>query len=118
MAQNPINLAVRFVLEIVGLGVFAWWGNRQGGLLLAVVVVVIAATMWGVFRVPGDAGHRGDALVAVPGWVRLLMEVAFFGAAVLILARTGHPVAALILGVVLVAHYAISYDRIAWLLRQ
>lgn len=91
MAKNPVNLVVRFVLELAALVVLAEWGWQRSGWLLAILLPVIGATVWGVFRVPGDASHRGDAPVAVPGWVRLLLEIGYFGAAVLILAQTGQP---------------------------
>ena len=50
--------------------------------------------------------------------VRLVLEWANFAFAVWALAYLGHPVPGLILGIVVVVHYALSYDRIAWLVRQ
>jgi hypothetical protein len=48
----------------------------------------------------------------------LLLELALFGFATWGLYTSGATQAALIFGGVVVAHYAISYDRVAWLLRQ
>jgi hypothetical protein len=68
MANNPINLLVRFILELAGLFALGYWGWTQhtGALriLLAVGLPLLAAAIWGVFRVPG---HPGNAPVAVPG---------------------------------------------------
>jgi hypothetical protein len=72
-------------------------------------------TLWGVFAVPGDPSRSGRAPVPVPGAVRLLVEAAFFGAATAALVRDGATWAIAFAGIVVV-HYALSYDRVAWLL--
>jgi hypothetical protein len=72
--------------------------------------------MWGTFRVPGDPSSSGRAPVAVPGWTRLTLEVLFFGAAAGALRLAGHPVLALAFGAATLLHYALSPDRIRWLL--
>ena len=69
----------------------------------------------GVFRVPNDGG---PPLVRVPGAARLLIEIAFFGAAERGFYRAVSPPAAYIFAAVVLAHYAASCDRLAWLLRQ
>ena len=38
----------------------------------------IAAAAWVTFAVPGDPSRSGRAPVPVPGWVRLLLELAVF----------------------------------------
>lgn len=117
MSHNPINLALRFVLELVALFAIGYWGwTQHTGILqplLGIGLPLLAAAAWGTFRVPDDPGK---APVAVPGWVRLLLEVVYFGGAVIGLAAASQPTAALILGIVTAVHYALSYDRIRWLL--
>lgn len=85
MGSNPINLAVRFILEMAGLVALGWWGwNQADGILrfvLALGVAILAAVLWGALAVPDDPSRSGDARVSVPGIVRLLLELAFFGAA-------------------------------------
>lgn len=121
MSQNPINLAVRFLLEIaalVALGALGW--NLATGVasyLLALGLPIVAAVMWGVFRVPGDASASGNAPVPVPGLARLALEALLFTAAVWGLYWAGDTTPATVLGVVVVIHYLVSYDRIVWLLR-
>lgn len=119
MSKNPINLAVRFILELVALFAIGYWGwTQHEGLLqvlLGIGLPVLAAAAWGTFRVPDDPR---DPPITVRGWVRLLLEIAYFGGAVIALAAADQPTAALILGIVIVAHYVLSYDRIIWLLTE
>lgn len=122
MGRAPLNLALRFLLEIAGLVAMGYWGWAQGGgvlrYVLALGVPLVAAFCWGAFRVPGEAPASGGAPVAVPGPVRLLLELAVFGFATWGLADAGAPRAALVFGGAALLHYVLSYDRIAWLLRQ
>lgn len=83
-----------------------------------VTLPLVLATLWGVFAVPGDPSRSGSTVVAVPGLLRLLLELAVFGAAVTALTWVDAPRAAAIVGGAVVVHYALSWDRIAWLLRQ
>jgi uncharacterized membrane protein HdeD (DUF308 family) len=121
MSQNPINLALRFLLELAALAALAYWGWTQhtGALrfLLAFGLPVLAAVIWATFSVPGDRSRSGKAPVPVHGVVRLLLEALLFGSAVWCLQDAGAVTFAWLLGIVLVVHYAISYDRIAWLLK-
>jgi hypothetical protein len=88
MSNHPVNLALRFFLEL--------------------------AAAWGTFRVPDDPGKPP---VQVPGWVRLLLEVVFFGTAVMLLS-VEQSTMAFLFGVVVALHYVASYDRIIWLLAE
>lgn len=120
MSQNPINLAIRFVLELAALGVMGYWGWQRAGdsplrYVLLVAVPLVAALLWGTLRVPGDPG---DAPVAVAGWLRLVLEMAFFGFATWALFDTGKSTWGWVLGITLIVHYLVSYDRILWLLKQ
>lgn len=77
MNDHPLNLAVRFLLEMVAIVVFAMWGWKHEGMwkyILAIGIPLVAMTIWGVFRVPGDPK---DAPVAVKGIVRLVIETLF-----------------------------------------
>ena len=120
MAYHPLNLALRFVLEIAALVALGYWGfDQHDGLwrfLSGLGLPLLAAAAWGTFAVSGDRSRSGKAPVPVPGWVRLLLELAFFGLAAWALYGAGKPVLALILAGITLAHYAASYDRVAWLL--
>lgn len=119
MANHPLNLALRFALELAGLGALGYWGWTANSGLWQVVVGVglplIAAALWGTFRVPNDPG---PAPVTVPGYLRLALEAAFFGGAVMGLALAGRDTLALSLGLLVAGHYLVSYDRVRWLLAQ
>jgi hypothetical protein len=122
MSQNPVNLAVRFMLELAALAALAYWGwvQHTGILrfLLALGLPLLAATLWAVFAVPGDRSRSGGAPVPVPGIVRLLLELLLFGAAAWCLYDADRVILANIFGLIVLIHYVISYDRIIWLLRN
>ncbi len=121
MGTHPLNLTVRFLLEMVGLIIMGVWGWQQadGWLSIGLVIAIplIAAIAWGTFNVPGDPSRSGQAPVAVPGFVRLLLELAFFAFATWAFYWVGYTQVGLIFGVVVISHYIISYDRVGWLLR-
>jgi hypothetical protein len=120
MGFHPVNLAIRFLLELFALVAMGVWGAQQGDgaarYVLALLIPFVAATLWGVFAVPGDRSRSGKAPVAVAGAVRLGVEAAFFIFAVFALHQSGHAQLAAVLGAAIAIHYAVSYDRIAWLL--
>ena len=122
VAYHPLNLIFRFVLEILAVSVLAFWGWAWGGSLRWVFAIGVAATamvVWAVFRAPGDKSS-GEGLVTVPGPVRLGIELTIFGLAILALfnahANSRADVLGLLLGIAVVIHYALSWDRIRWLL--
>jgi hypothetical protein len=64
LGSNPINLAVRFILEIIGLVALGWWGwNQADGIArfaLALGIPLLAAALWGTFAVPDDPSRSGN----------------------------------------------------------
>jgi hypothetical protein len=122
MSQNMINLALRFLLELAALYAFGRWGWSQRTdfwrYLLMIGLPLIAATLWGLFRVPGDTSASGNAVVAVLGWMRLLLEIGFFSFATYCFFATGLQSVGWIFGAITLLHYIVSYDRILWLLRS
>lgn len=122
MGSNPINLAVRFILEISGMLALGRWGWLQSDgifkYLLALGLPLLAAAAWGTFGVPGDPSRSGKAPVPVPGLLRLLLELVYFGAATWGLFAAGLPALGGIFGGIVLMHYGVSYDRLAWLLKQ
>jgi hypothetical protein len=122
MGSNPINLAVRFILEMAGLAALGWWGWNQGeGILrfiLALGIPFLAAVLWGTFAVPDDQSRSGKAKVPIPGIVRLMLELAFFVTATWSLFATGLTALGWIYGIAVLIHNIISYDRVMWLVRQ
>jgi len=122
MSSNPINLALRFLIEIFSLAVIGIWGWKQSDswerYILAIGLPVAAAAIWGIFAVANDPSRSGNAPVPVSGKVRLGIEFLFFGFATWALYNMGSYPLSLLLGTVVLAHYAISYDRIYWLLTK
>jgi len=122
MGSNPINLTVRFLLELSSLLAMGVWGWRQSDgwerYVLAIGLPIIAAVVWGTFAIANDPSRSGNAPVPVSGIVRLAIEFLFFGFATWALYDTGSTNLSLLLGVIVVVHYVISYDRILWLLTR
>jgi hypothetical protein len=122
MSSHPINAILRFLLELCVLAVAGYWGwtVSQGftRFLLVWGVPLLLAIVWGTFAVPNDPSRSGHAPIPVPGVLRLVLELANFAFAVWALYAVGQPVPGLILAVLVIVHYILSYDRITWLVRQ
>lgn len=122
MGSNPINLGIRFLLEVVALVATGMWGWRQSDgwlrFVLAIGIPIILAAVWGTFAVPDDPSRSGAAPVATPGIVRLIIELGIFAFATWAFYDMGMNKASLIFGVVVILHYLFSYDRVIWLLYQ
>lgn len=123
MGRHPLNLALRFGLELAALYGIGQWAWSMGAstlskwtlLLLSLAVFMV---IWGTFNVPGDPSRSGKAPVPVRGWLRLLLELMLFTLAILALFSTGMNLIGYSLGILLIIHYATSYDRIIWLLKR
>jgi hypothetical protein len=119
MSSHPVNLGLRFLLEIAALISLGIWGWQKGEgwvrFILAVGIPIVAATLWATFRVPNDPG---TAPVAIPGILRLMFELALFALATWALYDSKLTVLAWILGVVTMLHYISSYDRVLWIIKQ
>lgn len=122
MGSHPVNLAVRFLLELTALLATGIWGWRQGEewirFVLALGIPVILATIWGTFAVPDDPSRSGSAPIVVPGIIRLAIELAIFAFATWALHDLGTTKLSLIFGIIVTIHYIISYDRIVWLVMR
>lgn len=119
MSKHPINLAFRFLLELAALVAMGYWGwavhSSPWRYLLLIMTPVAASLLWGIFRVPNDGGRP---VVRVPGVIRFWLEVVYFGFAIWGLFDAGAVLPGWIMEIGVIVHYAISYDRVAWLLRQ
>jgi hypothetical protein len=119
MSSHPVNLGLRFLLEIAALISIGVWGWQKGEgwvrFVLAIGIPIIVATLWATFRVPNDPG---TAIIAIPGMLRLLFELALFAFASWALYDSKFISLAWILGIVTFLHYISSYDRILWMIKQ
>lgn len=119
MSSHPINLALRFLLELAALLALGVWGwqKSEGWLrfILAFGIPTVVAILWGTFRVPNDPGA---APVAVPGILRLAFEVALFAFATWALYDVHAVTLGWIFGIAVAIHYITSYDRILWIIKQ
>lgn len=122
MGSHPINLAFRFIIEITALFALGYWGWTQHDGIWRFVwglgLILFAAVVWGTFAVPEDPSGSGKAPVPVPGVVRLVIELIFFAAGTWAFIAADRPIWGLALGILTTIHYALSYDRIIWLLMR
>ena len=113
-----MNLALRFILELIAWFVPGWWAWVRIGWWAGVLFPLILAFIWSAFAVPGDKSRSGKTLVVTPGPIRLVLETTMFlfGAWCLYaLGKNGLACATLAL---IVVHHLFSVDRIRWLLTE
>lgn len=117
------QLAIRFALEVgalVALGNWAFHAAPAGPVawLAGLALPAIAAVAWVTFAVPGDPTRSGRAPVPVPGWIRLVLELAVFlgGAAALAALHRWTALGGFV--VALLIHHLGTPARQRWLLRQ
>jgi hypothetical protein len=119
MNTNPINLVVRFALEIAMLISLGYWGWHLSGTWIkyieAVGLPVTAAILWGVFRIQNDPK---PAPVEIPGILRLVLELGLFAFATWALYDLGFIRLSMIMAVMVILHYLVSYDRTWAMLRN
>lgn len=120
MGSHPINLALRFLLELTALGslgVLGWLRFEGPARLVAAIgLPLLFMVLWGVFAVPDDPSRSGSAPVPVPGGARLALELGLFATAAAALHLAGFAVPGLLFASTVAAHYLMSWDRIRWLL--
>lgn len=123
MGSHPLNLGLRFLLELAALtalGVWGWqYGNGTGlRFILAIGLPIIMAAIWGIFNVPNDPSRSGAAPIVVPGIIRLAIELAIFILSTWALYDLEYYRLGWLLGSVAILHYLVSYDRIIWLFKH
>lgn len=121
MGSHPINLAIRFLLELAALYSLGLWGwrltNNNFRFLWAVCLPLGMAILWGTFAVPDDPSRSGAAPIPTPGYLRLLLEILIFSISAWALNDLGYLKSMWMLIVVVSLHYLASFDRILWLLK-
>uniref|UniRef100_A0AAU3GS68 YrdB family protein n=1 Tax=Streptomyces sp. NBC_01401 TaxID=2903854 RepID=A0AAU3GS68_9ACTN len=96
------NEALAFVLELVAIGALAWWGFTAPGnvgvsVILGIGLPAAAIALWGMFAAP-------RARFPLPLAGVLAVKTVVFGGGAAAVYGTGHPVAAVVLAVVVVAN--------------
>lgn len=106
-SDSPSGAALRFVLEVLSWAAIGW---AWGWLALAASVVALA-----IFSAPGD---KRNVIVAVPGPLRLALELGI-AALGLLAAYDAWGVPAAGVGLALLAIYLpVARERLRWLLRS
>lgn len=121
LGSHPLNLGLRFILEMTALFSLAFWGWTQHegwvSYLLAVGLPILFALIWGVFAVPNDPSRSGKTVVVTSGWIRLIIEFVLFGTGVWAFYDSGYILVSWVYLGTVALHYFISFDRIEWLLK-
>ncbi|MEM5567127.1 YrdB family protein [Psychroserpens sp. AS72] len=122
MGSHPANLFLRFILEIIALISIGIWGWKQTDnwyrFILAIGIPILLAIIWGTFAVPNDPSRSGSAPIVTNGLIRLVIEVSFFTFAIWTLKDLGWTKSSLIMIIVVIFHYIVSYDRVLWLISK
>lgn len=104
-----LNLTLAFLLELVAVGAFAYWGisatdSSALNIVLAIGLAVLAIVLWGIFAAPKSARRlRGGTLVA--------FKVVFFALACAALFAANSPTLGVIFGVLAAVNLVLAY---AW----
>jgi len=116
MTGYRLDRALCALLEGAAILAYGYWGwiahDGWARCAWAAGAMIVAATVWDVFRVPGD-GVRPT--VPVPGGVRLIIEAAFFTGVASSLAVV-RPELGIAYALLVAIHYTVTHERLAWLL--
>lgn len=102
-----INLALAFFLELGVLVAWGYWGfSTQAGALakfaLGIGIPVIAIIVWALFGAPTAIWHLNGP------W-RLLLQIVFFGSAVVALFIAGQPIWGMVFALLFVVNTILIY---------
>ena len=119
--MNSLNLALRFILEIIVLFASGYWMYKmQTGwsrYVLMFLVPIVLAILWGVFAVPDDPSRSGKTVIVTSGYVRLILEFVIFCIGAYAISKSGYPSLSWVFVAVSLLHYLISYQRVIWLMK-
>lgn len=122
LGSHPLNLGLRFILEMMALFSLAIWSWTQfegwQRNILVIGLPLLFALIWGIFAVPNDPSRSGKTVVKTPGLIRLILELGLFLLSGLALFYSGYHMVAAFYLLIVIIHYIISFDRIKWLLSQ
>ena len=122
LGSHPLNLAVRFILEIAMLLALGFWGYHiaaQGRhYWWALLFPTLAMSLWAIFATRNDPNRSGKTFVQTPGPIRLALEWTLFSCAIWACFDLSIPRLGAVFLAVTVLHYILSWDRILWLLGQ
>jgi F0F1-type ATP synthase assembly protein I len=115
-SQHPLNLALRFALEVLALVVVGYWGWHVGDGVLrifgAIGLPTIFGAIWGIFSTPGDTRGQGKAVIAIPGKARLILELVLLYVPVALLFQLNQSTYAIALLIITTVQWLLSVDRI------
>jgi hypothetical protein len=108
-ALKTANLALAFLLELVAIGAFAYFGFTAGGstiinIVLGIGLAVVSIVLWGIFAAPKSTRRlKGTAL--------LVFKLVFFALAALALFAAGSTTLAVVFAALVMINLILAY---AW----
>lgn len=122
-APRPARIdgAVRAILLVsiaggLGWGIWRTLSGGSGGLVLGAAAAAATIVVWILVAAHGEPATSRLATWAVPGPLRLLIETGLIGLAAAAIWKGGSRAAAETLLTVAALHYALTWERVAWLL--
>jgi uncharacterized membrane protein HdeD (DUF308 family) len=121
-SKHPLNLTLRFLLEISALIIAGYWAyySESSSLkyLFMIGLPIIMASIWGIFAVPNDPSRSGKTVFKTPGILRLIIEILFFGFSAYLLYSMEYKFESIGFTIMVLIQYLLSLDRIKWLLKH
>ena len=111
--DTPWSSGLRFLTEII-VWVSCAWAAGQRSVWLAIPVLVVLIGLPSIFSTPGD---KKQIVLATPGPLRVLLELALYGVGVACVWAVWPTWLAIIATLIVLAALALGIPRIKWLLR-
>jgi hypothetical protein len=111
--DTPLSSALRFAVELIA-WVAGTWAAAQWSIWLAVPALLVLVGLPSVFSTPGD---KSQVVVATPGPVRVLLELALYAVAVAGAWAVWPTWLAIVATLIVIASLIVGLPRTRWLLR-
>ncbi len=111
--DTPQSATMRFLAELAAWTAGPWAAAELAGPWAIIPVVIVLVGVPAIFSTPGD---KQTVLVATPGPIRMLIELALAGVALIASAYVWPVWAALVVAVIVAFMFATNARRLRWLL--
>ena len=117
--QDQSKYYFRFALEVIAIIFVGIWGSTfiagWPSFYVGLGCSFLFMLIWGLFNVPGDPSRSGKAPIAVPGKLRLIIELLLFLWAALALTKTVGLSYGMLFLIAVIAHNIHIKERTFWI---
>ena len=117
--QHHSKYYFRFALEVIAVVFVGMWGSTfisgWPSFYMGVFCSFLFMLIWGLFNVPGDPSRSGKAPIAIPGKLRLILELLLFIWATVALENVAGMSFGIVYFVAVVAHNIHIKERTVWI---